>query len=148
MKPADTPKRARVLAAIDVNRNAIIPRSKTALFAQLGVSKATGYRILRSNEPRTFHNANSFESRGQKPKISDKQAQDMIDYAETAGFEARAQNYHQLAASVDINTTNICTSTIKNALPHQYRKHPAALRKYVPPKLQNQRYKWALEGRA
>ena len=33
MKPADTPKRAHVLTAIDINRNTIIPCSKTALFA-------------------------------------------------------------------------------------------------------------------
>ena len=33
MKPADTPKRACVLTAIDVNCNVIIPRLKTALFA-------------------------------------------------------------------------------------------------------------------
>ena len=109
MKYADTPKKSRILTAIDVNRNTIIPRLKTALFAQLEVSKATGYRILKANKPRIFYNANSFESRGRKPKISDQQAYNMIEYAETEGFDARAQKYTQLAASVDIHDLSLST---------------------------------------
>ena len=66
-KHPDTPKRARVLALIDANRN---QRPKSSIFKEAGVSQAADYRILKSNEPHTFYTANAFDTRGQKPKIS------------------------------------------------------------------------------
>ena len=137
-KHPDTPKRARVLASISANKNSIIPRTNNAIFKDCGVSKSAGYRILKSNEPRTFYHAHSFEPRGRLPKISKKQAQDMVDYVEIEGFNARTQNYCQLAISAGITTTT-SLSTIRRALPHQYRKHLAAVQKYIPPNLQKQR---------
>ena len=93
-KHPDTPKRARVLASISANKNSIIPHINNAIFKDCGVSKSAGYRILKSNESRTFHHAHSFEPRGQLLKISKKQAQDIINYIETEGFNARIQNYY------------------------------------------------------
>ena len=52
-----------------------------------------------------------------------------MKYAEEGGFEARAQNYTQLASSVDIHDINI--SIIRRALSGNYHKHPAALKKYL-----------------
>ena len=73
-KHPDTPKRARVLASISANKNTIILCTNNAIFKDCGVSKSAGYRILKSNEPRTFHHAHFFDPQGRLPKISKRQA--------------------------------------------------------------------------
>ena len=76
----DTPKRARVLALIDSNKNAIVPRFKLTLFKEAGVSKSAGYRILKSGDPRTYYNQ-GHEMRGRPRIITPNQVNKMIQTA-------------------------------------------------------------------
>lgn len=145
-KHPDTPQKARLLALIDHNKRTLIPRPKTALFAEAGVSKSAGYRILKSGDPRTFKNQDHSETRGRPHKITPQQSRRMVEVAETGGFDLATQTYGQLAACAEV--TNVCSRTIKNSLPSTYRKHPAALRKAVSKTLADARVNWCLAAQS
>lgn len=70
-KHPDTPKRARLFALIESNARSPVPLPKTRIFQQAGFSKSAAYRVLKSGDPRTFHNQNRAEPRGRPRKITE-----------------------------------------------------------------------------
>jgi len=141
-KHPNTPKKARFLALINYNQRAFNPRLKAVFFAEAGVFKSAGYRILKSNDPRTYKNQDYAETKGRPYKITPQQSRRIVQIIKNSGFDLITQTYGQLTICTKV--TNVCARTVKNSLPFNFKKHPAALRRYVTPNLANLRKNWCL----
>ncbi|KAI1292546.1 hypothetical protein F5Y03DRAFT_375618 [Xylaria venustula] len=88
-KPYDTPTKAELLALKRFRDAKNLPIKNNELFQHVGVSRATGYRILK-DEPRRFHN-NSYcnEVRGRRPALSNEQVDQIVAFLKAEGYEGR-----------------------------------------------------------
>jgi hypothetical protein len=66
----DTPTKASIQGTVSFLEAQSIPYSKPDVFEHFGVPQATGYRILRDDSSRTWHNTHS-ETRGRKPILNE-----------------------------------------------------------------------------
>jgi hypothetical protein len=145
----DTPKRQKLLTLIERN-NIVSPSRKQTQrdeFAEAGFSNSAAYRVLKTKNPRRHHTQcvidNVPDHRGSTPTIPGRTVNRMVEIAETGGFETRAFSHAQILAAADPDI-QCCDRTIQRSLPDDYRKHPAALRKYVQPDLQQTRVQWCM----
>ena len=86
-----TSVKARIQGAIDFLKSECITDKNEAVFRANGVSHATGYRILQSNNPRTLKNDPTRTETRQRPnKITLERNREMEKILENEGLEGRS----------------------------------------------------------
>ena len=103
-----TPVKARIQGAIDFLKSEGITSKNEAVFRANGVSHATGYRILRSKNPRTLKNDPiRKETRHRPNKITPEQIREMEKILEKEGLEGRSLTWMQLGFDVKRSSENL-----------------------------------------
>ena len=110
----NTPITARVQGAIGFLEKKEIKGVNENAFRENGVSHATGYRILKSSNPRKLKNdPTRNETRGRKKVITPEQIRRMEIILENEGLEGRGLTWEQLGMEAGIKATKL---TIKNTM--------------------------------
>ena len=109
-----TPIKARIQGAVDFLEKKGIKGLNEDVFRANKVSHATGYRILKSRNPRTLvNNPTRKETRGRKKVITPEQIREMEMILENEGLEGRGLTWEQLGMEVGMEATKM---TIKNTV--------------------------------
>ena len=137
-----TPVKARIQGACDFLESEGLKISKEKVFRYNGVSRATGYRILRSSNPRTLKNDPARkETRGRRSLISPREIHEMERILENEGLEGRALSGQQLEFEVGLD---VFEATIRRTMgTMDYHKCLACQRGWQSPKRAANRVKYA-----
>ncbi|KAI1283321.1 hypothetical protein F5Y07DRAFT_394234 [Xylaria sp. FL0933] len=84
-KPYDTSLRLELLTLKKFRDAKKLPVSNNDLFDYVGVSRSTGYRILREKPP----SCDDEENRGRRPALSDEQVDHIVAFLKAEGWEGR-----------------------------------------------------------
>ena len=137
-----TPVKARVQGAYDYCQWAGIKGQTEAIIRYNGLSHSTGWRIIRSRNPRRLnHDSTQKERRGRKSIITPEHMKEMERILENEGIEGRALTWAQLGMEVGLDCHG---DTIKRAMEDMnYRKCIACQRGWVNQKTAQRRLEWA-----
>ena len=103
-----TPVKARIQGACDFLESEGLKISKEKVFRYNSVSRATRYRILRSNNPRTLKNdLTRKKTRGRRSLISPREIHDMERILENEGLEGQALTCQQLEFEVGLDISEV-----------------------------------------
>lgn len=142
---ASTPKKAKIQGVCDFLDHKAIPYSHNDVFKWAGVSKTTGWRILKEDRrlnARTFH-SNFQETRGRKLKLSDDDVRVMERFIEENGFDSRSLRWEELPAAAGLNL-DVCGETVRRRLKDiNFRRCLECQKQYVSPRLAEQRVEYA-----
>ena len=109
-----TPVKARIQGAIDFLKSEGITGKNEAVFRANGLSDTTGYRILRSSNPRTLKNdPTRKETRRGHNKITPEQIREMKKILENEGLEGRSLTWMQLGFEAQVEASE---ATIRRAM--------------------------------
>ncbi|KAI0818310.1 hypothetical protein GGR55DRAFT_70405 [Xylaria sp. FL0064] len=105
-KPYDTSPRSELLAIKKFRDAKNLPIKNNELFEHVGVSRSTGYRILKDKPRRSHNNPSCDETRGRRPALSDDQVDQIVAFLKTEGYEGRALPWANIcdAASLEFPT--------------------------------------------
>ena len=109
-----TPVKAKIQETIDFVKSEGITGKKEAVLRANGVLHATGYRILRSNNPRTLKNVLTRTEKRHRPnKITPEQIREMEKILENEGLEGRSLTWMQLGFEAQVEASE---ATIRRAM--------------------------------
>ena len=142
-KQNPTPIKARIQGTVDFLESQGIKHKKEEVFQFNGVSHATGYRLLKSDNLRTPKIAvNMEETRGRKFIITPDQIREMDQILQTTGHEGRALTWKQLGLEANVEAFY---KTIKNTMGSlQYHKCIACQRGWQSPASKKNRVEYLL----
>lgn len=128
-----TPVKARIQGTVDFLKSEGIKAKREAIFRYNGVSRATGFRIIRSSNPRTLKNdPTRKETRGRKTLISPREIHEMERILENEGLEGRALKWKQRGFEVGLD---VFEATIRRTMgTMDYHKCLACQRGWQSPK--------------
>ena len=140
-----TPIKARIQGAVEFLEKKGIKGLNEDVFRANGVSHATGYRILKSSNPRTqINDPTRKETRGRKKVNTPEQIREMEMILENEGLEGRGLTWEQLGMEVGIEATKL---TIKNTMGSlDYHKCLACQRGWQSPRSCANRMEYALKN--
>lgn len=143
-KHFDTPKKARVIGIIEEYEREGIPFSHNDVFKREGLSKATGWRVLRQKQYRTLHNAPDVpETRGAKRKLTGEHLDILESFIEDNGYDSRILQWQELLDEAGLDL-DVSARTIRRRLrERKFRRCQACEKKYVSPRLAERRQEWA-----
>ena len=141
--PPNTPTRTRVLYAIE-NNSQTSPLSHRAIFKKEGVAESTGRDIIKSQSARRLDHSfiGPRKRRGRPPRYSLWHQEQLLEKVNRGEFEKNTAMWPSIAASVGI--FGVCYDTIKNYLPRNVRKHPAALQYTLKGMTEDERVIWCV----
>ena len=100
------PVKTRIQGTVDFLKSEGIKAKREAIFRYNGVSRVTGFRILRSGNPRTLKNdPTRKETRWRKTLISPQEIHEMERILENQGLEGRALTWKQLGFKVGLDVS-------------------------------------------
>ncbi|KAI0517543.1 hypothetical protein F5B22DRAFT_109475 [Xylaria bambusicola] len=104
-KPHDEPTITELLTLKKFRDAKNLPISNNELFKHVGVSRSTGYRILR-DYPQRFHREPCEETRGRRPALTDAQVDQLVAFLEAEDYDGRTLPWVELcdAAGLEFPT--------------------------------------------
>ncbi len=109
-----TPVKATIQGACDFLESERLKINKEKVFRYNGVSRAIGYRILRSSNPRTLEiNPTRKETHDRRSFISPREIHEMEQILENEGLEGQALIWQQLGLEVELDVSEADDSAHK-----------------------------------
>ena len=137
-----TPVKARIHGECDFLESEGLKISKEKVFRYNSVSRATGYRIPRSSNPRTLKNdLTRKKTRGRRSLISPREIHEMEQILENEGLEGRALTWQQLRFEVELDLSEVTIQRTMGII--DYHKCLAYQRGWQSPKRVANRVKYA-----
>ena len=137
-----TPIRARIQGAIDFLEKKGIKGLNEDVFWSSGVSHATGYRILKSSNPRSLRNDPTRRgTRGWKGIVTTDQIREMEQILQHESLEGRALTWEQLGMEAGVEASGWTIKRVMGNL--EYHKCLACQRSWQSPRSAANRVEYA-----
>jgi transposase len=125
MKQLDTPKRARILQIHQMKASGTTKRFYKKLFDELGVSRTTAYRVIKSGRERRIQHSDQPDHRGNSNKLSNEDLKHMESLVKDSGKDGRRIDLNTLKHELN---TDACFTTLRKALDSMGYHHCIACR--------------------
>lgn len=107
----DTPRRVRIIHEVEKYQEKGVSFHYNDVFRDHGVSKATGWRILKEKRDRSTKPS----KRGLKRKLTDEHVDILEAFIENNGFDSRSLHYGQLLSAVGLDV-DVSEDTVRRRL--------------------------------